>query len=462
MILKQYYLGCLAHASYLVGDELTKHAVVIDPQRDVDQYVEDAARAGLSIRDVFLTHFHADFVAGHLELAARCGAKIHMGARAEAEFAFQAHRSGDEIDLGRVRLRVLETPGHTPESITLLLFEGPASSPVAMFTGDTLFIGDVGRPDLLASVGVSANELASMMYDSLREKILPLPDATVVYPAHGAGSACGKNISADRSSTLGVQKASNWALQPMTRERFIAELTAAQPAAPAYFAFDADLNRRTRATIDEVLDASLRPIPLAELLRLANAGAVVLDTRDPNDYAKQHLALSTNIGLGGQYARWAGELLRSSQSIVLVAEPGRERESATRLARIGFDRVVGYLDGGPAAFAERPELVRSHPRIDAAELQRLLASKTPPHVVDVRAISEWQAGHVHGSQNEPLPDLRELAKKIPRDRPLVVHCLGGYRSSIACSLLEQAGFDQLTDLEGGWNAWIAAQGEVAR
>ncbi len=462
MLIRQFVIEGLGHISALVADQARGVAAVIDPRRDVDIYVEDAARRGLTIRHVILTHFHADFVSGHLELAARCGATIHMGARAQAEFAFQAHRTGDEIDLGGVRLRVLETPGHTPESITLLLFEETASSPTAMFTGDTLFIGDVGRPDLLASVGVSAEELASMMYDSLHDKILPLPDATVVYPAHGAGSACGKNISADRSSTLGAQKASNWALQPMTRERFIGELTAAQPAAPAYFAFDADLNRRARATIDEVLDASLRPVPLAELLRLANAGAVVLDTRDPDDYAKQHLAGSTNIGLGGQYARWAGELLRSGQSIVLVAEPGRERESATRLARIGFDRVVGYLDGGPSAFAERPELLRSHPRIDAAELQRRLASKSPPHIVDVRAISEWQAGHVHGSQNEPLPELRELAKKIPRDRPLVVHCLGGYRSSIACSLLEQAGFEKLTDLEGGWNAWIAAQGEVAR
>jgi glyoxylase-like metal-dependent hydrolase (beta-lactamase superfamily II)/rhodanese-related sulfurtransferase len=462
MILKQYYLGCLSHASYLVGDESSKQAVVIDPQRDIDQYVDDAARAGLSIRHVCLTHFHADFVSGHVELARRFGAKIHMGARARAEFAFEAHKEGDVIDLGGVRLRVLETPGHTPESITLLLFEGGAPSPVAMFTGDTLFIGDIGRPDLLASVGMSAEELASAMYDTLRDKILPLPGETIVYPAHGAGSACGKNLSKERSSTLGVQKASNWALQPMTRERFVAELTSAQPAAPKYFAFDADLNRRARATLDEVLDASLRPMPLAELLRLANAGAVVLDTRDPNDYARQHLAGSTNIGLGGQYARWAGELLSAKTSIVLVADKGRERESATRLARIGFDRVVGYLEGGPSAFADAPDLVRSHPRIDAAELQRLLASDAPPHVVDVRAISEWQSGHVRGSQNEPLPELRELAAKIPRDRPLVVQCLGGYRSSIACSLLEQAGFDKLSDLEGGWNAWIAAQGEVAR
>ncbi len=462
MILKQYYLGCLSHASYLVADEDTKEAAVVDPQRDVDQYVEDAARAGLSIRHVILTHFHADFVSGHLELAARLGAKIHMGRRAEPEFAFEAHRDGDEIRLGGVRLRVLETPGHTPESITVLAYDHGASAPAAMFTGDTLFVGDVGRPDLLASVGMSAADLASTMYDTLREKILLLPDETVVYPAHGAGSACGKNLSAERSSTLGAQKASNWALQPMTRERFVAELTSAQCAAPAYFAFDADFNRRARATIEEVLEKSLRPVPLAELLRLANTGAVVLDTRDPSEYAKQHLAGSTNIGLSGQYARWAGELLASHQPIVLVAEPGRERESATRLARIGFDRVVGYLAGGPAAFAERPEIVRSHPRIDAHELKRQLASATPPHVVDVRALTEWEAGHIRGSQNEPLPMLRELAAKIPRDRPLVVQCLGGYRSSIACSLLEQAGFDKLTDLEGGWNAWVAAQGEIAK
>lgn len=462
MILKQYYLDCLAHASYLIGDEHTREAAVVDPRRDVEQYLIDAERQGLRIAHVFLTHFHADFAAGHLELAARCGARIHLGAEANADYEFEAHHDGDEVTLGGVRVRVLATPGHTPESVTLLVFERGASEPVAMLTGDTLFIGDVGRPDLLVSIGKTAHELASMMYDSLRDKLLPLPDATLVYPAHGAGSACGKNLSKETSSTLGQQKAVNWALQPMTRERFIAELTSAQPAAPAYFAHAADFNRRQRDHLEHVLARGLRPLPLEDVLRLHNAGAVVLDTREPTEYAARHLAGSTNIGLSGKYAHWAGELLSPTREIVLITSAGREQESAVRLARIGFDRVVGFLDAPTETFERHPRLVRGHPRIDAHELARRLAGPHPPLVVDVRASNEWSAGHIEGAQHEPLPKLRELCARIPRDRELVVQCQGGYRSSIACSLLEQAGFERLTDLTGGWNAWIASGGAAAR
>ncbi|MCC7014897.1 MAG: MBL fold metallo-hydrolase [Planctomycetes bacterium] len=462
MILEQFYLACLSHASYLIGDESSHTAVVVDPQRDVEQYLAAAARHGLTIRHVVLTHFHADFAAGHLELAARCAATIHLGARAHADFAFQARRDGDELTLGRVRLRVLETPGHTPESISLLVFDGEARAPHAVLTGDTLFIGDVGRPDLLVSIGCSAEELAEQLYASLRDKLMPLDDATLVYPAHGAGSACGKNLSKETSSTLGQQKRLNWALQPLSRAQFVAELTSAQPSAPAYFAFDADFNRRAHATLDTVLARSSSPLSLAELLRLANAGALVLDTREPSDYARQHLVGSTNIGLSGKFAHWAGELIAPSQRIVLIADPGSEREATVRLARIGFDHVVGYLEGGAAAFATRPELVRSHPRIDAHELRRRLESPQPPLVVDVRTRAEWDAGHIANARHEPLPKLRELCARLPRERELVVQCQGGYRSSIACSLLEQAGFDLLTDLEGGWNAWVFAGGAVER
>jgi glyoxylase-like metal-dependent hydrolase (beta-lactamase superfamily II)/rhodanese-related sulfurtransferase len=455
MFLKQYYLGCLAHASYLVGDERSGTAAVIDPQRDVEQYLDDAARHGLAIHHVLLTHLHADFVPGHLELAARTGATIHLGARASAEYPFQPERDGAEIDLGGVRLRVLETPGHTPESISILVFDlaKSASDPHAVFTGDTLFVGDVGRPDLLASVGVSSRDLASMLYDSLRAKLAPLPDATLVYPAHGAGSACGKKLSQDTSSTIGAQKALNWALQPMERARFVDELVADQPCAPAYFGYDAELNRKRRATLDESLAKALVPLSLGYVLRLQSAGAVVLDTRDPDVYAREHLARSTNVGLGGKYANWCGELLRPHQTVVIVAEPSKEREAATRLGRIGFDRVAGYLEGGAAAWAGRGELLRGHSRIEAAELARRLARAEPPLVVDVRAPGEWNAGHIEGARNEPLPKLAEFASRLPRDRDLVVQCQSGYRSSIAASLLEQLGFDRVSDLRGGWLAW---------
>jgi glyoxylase-like metal-dependent hydrolase (beta-lactamase superfamily II)/rhodanese-related sulfurtransferase len=458
MIFEQHYLACLSHASYLIGDERTKTAVVVDPQRDIERYLDSAKKHGLTIRHVFLTHFHADFVSGQLELRERTGAEIHLGAQGKADYAATPAHDGDVLDLGDVRLRVLETPGHTPESISILVYDlaKDAVTPYAVLTGDALFIGDVGRPDLLVSIGKTSRELASMLYDSLRDKLGTLPDSTLVYPAHGAGSACGKKMSKDTFSTLGVQKQTNWALQPQTRDQFVATLVGDLPAPPAYFAFDAALNRRERLTLDDALAIALKPLPLDEVLRFQKMGAVVLDTRDPDDYASEHLAGSTNIGLGGKYASWSGDLLRPDQPIVLIAAPGKERESAMRLGRIGFDRVVGYLDGGAAAFAARRDLVRSHARIDAAELQRRLAGPNPPLVVDVRALHEWNAGHIDGARNEPLPKLRELAASLPRDRELVMQCQSGYRSSIAASLLEQQGFTRLADLQGGWVAWQAA------
>ncbi len=457
MFVKQYYLPCLAHASYLIGDERSGVAVVIDPQRDIERYLADAQKLGLRIAHVLLTHFHADFASGHLELAERCGATIHVGAAGRTEYPSHALADGDVLEFGDVRIRALATPGHTPESTTYALFElsKSATEPHAIFTGDTLFIGDIGRPDLLVSVGMTAEQLASLAYDSLRDKILPLPDATIVYPAHGAGSACGKNLSKETSSTLGVQKRVNWALQPQPREDFVRELTREQPAAPAYFAFDAQINRKAKPTLEHALARGLAPLSLDELLRRQSAGAVVLDTREPDDYARGHLAGSTNIGLSGKYAHWCGELLTPGQDIVLIAPSGAERESAVRLGRIGFDRVVGYLEGGAAAVASRPELVRSHRRVDPPELKQLLSGPNPPLVVDVRAASEFANGHIEGARNEPLPKLRELARALPRDRELVIQCQGGYRSSIASSLLEQAGFTRLIDLRGGWAAWDA-------
>jgi hydroxyacylglutathione hydrolase len=455
MLLKQYYLGCLAHASYLIGNEESHIAAVVDPQRDVDEYLQDAEQMGLQIRHVFLTHFHADFIAGHLELRNRMGAQIYLGARAQAEYAFMPLKEGDVLEFGSVRLGILETPGHTPEGISILVYDlsKDVRQPQAVLTGDTLFIGDVGRPDLLASIGISATELAEMLYDSLHHKLLALPDDTLVYPAHGAGSMCGKHLSSETVSTIGVQRRYNYALQPMSKEAFIELVTADQPDAPAYFGYDAMLNRRERPTLDEALDRGLTPLVLDEVLRLQNTGAQVLDVRDPADFEGAHLVDSLNIGLGGKFATWAGTLLDRARPIVIIAEPGREYEAAMRLGRIGFDHVAGYLKGGMQPLAMRPDLVRRTERMTAATLAELFASAEPPSILDVRTAREWQEQHIGGSLNIPLNHLEERLHEVPRDRPLVVHCQTGYRSSIAVSLLRRHGVHAVADLVGGIAAW---------
>ncbi|PZC48234.1 MAG: Glyoxylase, beta-lactamase superfamily II [Chloroflexi bacterium] len=458
MILEQYYLGCLAHASYLIGDTNTGTAVVVDPQRDVDQYLEDAARQGLTIRHVFLTHFHADFVAGHLELRDRVGAEVHLGARADAEYAATKHSDGETLEFGGVRLQVLETPGHTPEGICILVFdlESDAQKPQAILTGDTLFIGDVGRPDLMASVGFSSEELAAMLYDSLHDKLLTLPDDTLVYPAHGAGSMCGRNLSTDTSSTLGTQRQYNYALQPMSKEAFIGLVTVDQPEAPTYFAYDAALNRREHATLDTTREHGLAAMTLAELLARREERSQVLDVRDPAEYEGAHVPGSINIGLGGSFATWAGTLLDTERPIVIIAEPEREREAAVRLSRVGFDMVQGYLEGGMQALESRPDLVIRTERIAAANLSELLTSTEPPVVIDVRTVAEWNAKHIEDSLNLPLNNLHQNSGSIPKGRRVVVHCAAGYRSAIAASILENAGVGGVTDLVGGLAAWEAS------
>jgi glyoxylase-like metal-dependent hydrolase (beta-lactamase superfamily II)/rhodanese-related sulfurtransferase len=463
VILKQYYLGCLAHASYLIGDESTRGAVIVDPQRDVEQYLEDAEKLGLEIRYVFLTHFHADFLAGHLELRDRAGARICLGAKGEAEFEFTPFADGDELGVGRVRLEALETPGHTPEGISILVYDldADAEKPQAVLTGDTLFIGDVGRPDLMASKGVTAEELAGMLYHSLHDKLLPLPDETLIYPAHGAGSLCGRNMSKETVSTMGDQRRYNYALQPMDKADFIRLVTADLPETPDYFAYDADLNRRERETLDSALEQALKPLSLEEVLRLGNDGAQLVDTRDPIEYAAGHLAGSTNIGLGGQYATWAGTLLNRSQPIVIITDPGKEEESAIRLGRIGFDHVRGFLEGGPEALVGRSDLVVSLQRITALTLAELLSSDPAPLVLDVSTSGEWQQRRISGSLNIPLSRLSERLDELPRHRDIVVQCASGYRSSIGASLLLQSGFRGVSDLVGGMNAWQASQLEMA-
>jgi hydroxyacylglutathione hydrolase len=459
MILKQYYLGCLAHASYLLGDEAGSTAIIVDPQRDIHQYLADAEKLGLQIRHVFLSHFHADFVAGHLELRDRCGATIHLGSRAQAEYTFAAMKDGDTLNFPGLRLQVLETPGHTIESISILVFDlqkDPAK-PYAVLTGDTLFIGDVGRPDLRASLGWTANDLGSHLYDSLHNKLLELPDETLVYPAHGSGSLCGKNLSSDTVSPLGMQRRMNYALQAMTKEEFIRLVTADQPDAPPYFIYDAILNTREHTSLDKNLEEVLRPIELDEVLRMGDAGAQILDVRDAAEYAKGHLAGSINIGLGGQYATWAGTVLDRAKPIVIIAEPGREKEAALRLGRIGFDYVTGYMQGGMEALVGRPDLVWPTERVSAPVVAEELASAGPLLLLDVRNPREWTSKHIERSVNVPLNRLQERIAEVPRDRRIVVHCAGGYRSSIAASILQQHGITNLTEMAGGLAAWEAAK-----
>jgi glyoxylase-like metal-dependent hydrolase (beta-lactamase superfamily II) len=457
VLFKQFYLNCLAHASYVVADESTRAAVVVDPQRDVEQYVRFASEHGVRIQHVVLTHLHADFIAGHLELRDRTGAAIYLGRRAQAEYAFTPLADGDAIDLGRVRLTTIETPGHTPESICLLLFDRDVSEtvPHAVLTGDTLFVGDVGRPDLRAALGWSAGQLASLLHDSLSLKLLALPDSSLVYPAHGAGSLCGKALSRETFSTIGEQRRSNYALQPMSKDAFMSLVTADQPDAPSYFTYDAVLNSRERPTLDEALARELTPMTVNEVVAARDAGAQILDTRDAAEFAAAHLQGSVNIGLVGQYATWAGTILDRDRPVVIITAPGTEKESALRLGRIGLDIVNGYLADGLSSLAAHPELVATTERVSPEVAAARLASAAPPVAIDVRSRTERAQKTIAGSTHLPLNQLRAQLSDVPRDRPLLVFCAGGYRSSIGASLLKNAGIDAVSEIAGGLGAWEA-------
>jgi hydroxyacylglutathione hydrolase len=459
VIFKQFYLNCLAHASYLIGDERTCTAAVVDPQRDIDRYLEFAAENGLQIKHAILTHLHADFVAGHLELRDRVGAMIYLGAKAKAEYRFTPLGDGSTLEFGRVRLKALETPGHTPESISLLVYDLHKSEtePYSVLTGDTLFIGDVGRPDLRAALGWSATDLAALLFDSLQSKLLPLPDGSLVYPAHGAGSLCGRAISKETVSTIGEQRRLNYALQPMSKQAFIGLVTADQPDAPPYFVYDAVLNSKERPTLDEALGRGLTPLELDAVLALQAEGAQILDTREPEEFGAAHLVGSINIGLGGQYATWAGTVLDHAHPIVIIAAPGRENESAIRLGRIGFDHVAGYLRNGLQSLEGRPELIAFTERLSAQFAAELMASSQPPVILDVRAPREREHKHIAGSLSTPLNHLSERVEELPKNRPLLVYCAGGYRSSIAASILQKHGFDQVSEIAGGMAAWEATK-----
>ncbi len=448
----QYYLDCLSQASYLIGDETTGRAVVVDPRRDIDEYVRDAAEARLTIELVLETHFHADFLSGHLELAAATGADIGFSSVASPDFPFRPLADGERISLGDVELEILHTPGHTPESISIVVHEHSGDDvPYGVLTGDTLFIGDVGRPDLLASIGFTRDELAEKLYDSLHEKLLPLPDETRVYPAHGAGSACGKNLSTDTWSTMGDQRRTNYALLAPNKQTFIELVTEGQPPAPDYFVYDAILNRQDRALLDET--AMPEALDLQRFDALAAGGAMIIDGRDPEEFAHGHLTGSINVGLNGRYAEFAGSVVPHDVDIVLVVEPGFELEGKNRLARIGFDRVVGYLEEPLAVMAAHPERVEKASRLTAHEFATRRGDIEGLQLVDIRNPGEIQLGTIEGSIEIPVGQLPKRVDELDPNRPTVVFCAGGYRSSVAASLLRNEGFGDVSDILGGYGAW---------
>jgi glyoxylase-like metal-dependent hydrolase (beta-lactamase superfamily II) len=451
----QYYLDCLSQASYLIGDEATGRAVVVDPRRDVSEYLADATKYGLTIELVIETHFHADFLSGHLELAKATGAKIVYSAVAETEFEFMGVTDGQRYSLGDVTLEFRHTPGHTPESMSIVVYEHAGDTvPYGVLTGDTLFIGDVGRPDLLSSIGFTRDELADKLYDSLHDKLMTLPDPTRVYPAHGAGSACGKNLSTDLWSTMGDQKATNYALRAPDKPTFMELVTEGQPPAPSYFVYNAVLNRQAR----DLLDETKMPTPMTyEQVRTAlDGGAVLVDGRTAEEFAQGHLRGSINIGLEGRYAEFAGSVLPSDVDIVLVTEPGQELEGKNRLARIGFDRVIGYLDAPYQVMFEHQDDVRVASRLTATAFDERAAEISDLQVVDVRNPGETAAGTIPGAITIPVGQLPARLGELDPAKPTVVHCAGGYRSSVAASLLRQKGFSDVSDILGGYEAWKLA------
>jgi glyoxylase-like metal-dependent hydrolase (beta-lactamase superfamily II)/rhodanese-related sulfurtransferase len=448
MYFQQFYLACLSHASYMLGSEGV--ACVVDPQRDVGIYLDEARTHGLKIAYIIETHLHADFVSGHRELAERTGAKIYLGALAEARFPHVPVRDGDEINFGRVNLRFLETPGHTVESVSIAVTDlDRGTKPFAVLTGDTLFIGDVGRPDLAPDL--TPQDLAGMLFDSLHNKLLPLGDDVEVYPAHGAGSLCGKQMRPERQSTIGKERALNYALRPHTKDEFVRLLTADLPERPDYFALDAELNRAGAPAVAEL--PPLVYLDAGEFAARQQAGAVILDTRPAQQFFAGHIPGAVHIALSGQYASWVATLLGLDHDIVLVGEdPGSLEESRLRLARVGIERVTGALRDGMAGWTAAQRPVAQIGQVSAEELARL---REDVQIIDVRRQPEWDEGHIQGARLLPLHQLSSKLGEIERARPVAVHCKGGYRSAIACSLIQRAGFDQVMNLTGGFDAWRA-------
>ena len=458
LFFRQYYLQCLSHASYLVGDRSTGKAIVVDPQRDVDQYINDAKEEGFTITSVFETHFHADFLSGHLELASRVGAEIIYGhgAFGRVDFPIRTMKHGEHFSLGSVDLELLETPGHTPESACLVIRpEGPTSAPYGVCTGDTLFIGDVGRPDLLSSAGFTADDLAHQLYDSLHNKLMLLPDATKVYPAHGAGSSCGKNLSTETVSTIGEQRRTNYALAQMTVEQFVEAVTQGQSVAPLYFLFAATKNRQAHELF--VDSGDIAKMTLEEVLKAQLSGAVIIDSRDDMSFASGHLRGSVNVGLSGRFAEYVGEVMKPGTPIILVCEPGTESEAKMRLARIGFDNVVGALKDPVRVFVENPAHVEQQSRLSVSAFNDRISTVGDVVLVDIRNPGEVELGSIPQARHISLPSLLTRINELDKSKPIVVFCAGGYRSSIASSMLKSHGFTDVSDLIGGYSAWIAAR-----
>jgi len=460
MFFRQYYLACLSHASYLIGDTGTGRAVVVDPQRDVAQYVADADANGLRIERIFETHFHADFLSGHLELQKVTGADITFGVVGadRTEFPVVAMKDGERLSLGSVILEVRDTPGHTPESISIVVYDG-SDTPYGVLTGDTLFIGDVGRPDLLSAFGASAEDLGRQLYHSLHHKLLTLPDTTKVYPAHGAGSACGKNLSTETVSTIGEQRRTNYALAPMSEDEFVKVVTEGQAAAPLYFSFAAVRNRLKRDVFDESTGTTM--LTIDEVFRAQQEGAVIIDTREPAEFALGHLKGSINVGLSGRFAEYSGEVVTSETPIILVCPVGTEDEARIRLGRIGFDKVLGALDAPEVAFVNNPDSVVQASRLTVEQLRQRREALSNVQVIDVRGPGETEAGVIPGAHLIQLPQLVTRLGELDPQAPTVVYCAGGYRSSIAASTLRQRGFADVSDVIGGFGAWQAAATEAS-
>ncbi len=451
MYFEQFYLGCLAHASYLLGSE--GEGIVVDPQRDVEIYLEAAQKQGLAIRHIFETHLHADFVSGHRELAARTGATIYLSRAAGATFPHVAVDDGYKLQVGKLNLEVLATPGHTPESISLLVTdEENAQKPWAVLTGDTLFIGDVGRPDL--SPTHTPVQLAGMLHDSLNQKLMTLPDGVLVYPAHGAGSLCGRNMRAERFSTIGTERLTNYALQIKDRDEFVRQMTSNLPARPDYFLEDAAINRAGAPALSDLPE--LKPIAPQELKAMLDKGAVALDVRPGDEFIAAHVPGSVSIPLSGQFASWAGAVLGLSAKPVLIAANAEQfSEARVRLARIGIEDVAGYLQGGVEGWREAGLPVAQVQQITAQELASRMASGSIG-VLDVRREAEFETGHIEGADWHPLDRFKAALPEIAKDAPIAVHCKGGYRSLIALSLLQRAGYHNVVDLAGGFDAWVGS------
>jgi hydroxyacylglutathione hydrolase len=443
MYIEQLYTNCLAEAAYYIESE--GQAAVIDPLRETTPYLALAAKRNASIKFVFETHFHADFVSGHIDLARNAKAQIVYGPNAETAYEIYRAKDGEIFSLGKLKIKVLHTPGHTPESSCYLLFD-ENERPHAIFTGDTLFVGDVGRPDLLDGV-ISRDELASMLYDSLQKKIKPLPDDVIVYPAHGPGSACGKNIGKETFSTIGVQKKVNYALQDMSREEFIAQVTDGILPPPQYFYEDARINKEGYESIEKVIHENMKPLSVNEFKGAMLGGAIVLDTRKADDFEKAFIPGSINIGLNGQFAVWVGTLLDINTPLLLVTDPGKEEESVLRLARIGYEKIAGYLDGGISAWKEPLEKVSS---ISADDMGKQINAGAV--VADVRKPGEWNSGHVRNAIFLPLADFPKNLNELDKAKTYIVHCGGGYRSMTAISIMKNHGFKNLINVHGGFSS----------